>query len=137
MRHEDYTYGVNGFVGHLAEPDQGSEYGVIVVMGGEQSLLPGIKSAERFADYGITGLAVSLFGADGLPEGPDRIPVDMFEPAVDVLRQKGLGISALWDSPWDQSLPYWQLSISADLRMSFWYLRHMCRLRVQAKTERR
>ncbi len=90
MRHEDYTYGVNGFAGHLAEPDQGSEYGVIVVMGGEQSLLPGIKSAERFADYGITGLAVSLFGADGLPEGPDRIPVDMFEPAVNVLRQKGI-----------------------------------------------
>lgn len=29
----------------------------------EKSILPGIKIAERFADFGICGLAVSLFGA--------------------------------------------------------------------------
>ncbi len=78
----------HGFAGHLAEPDDGSDRAVIIVMGGEQSLLPGIKFAERFADYGITGLSVSLFGAEGLPASPDQIPVDMFIPAVRYLREK-------------------------------------------------
>ena len=78
MRHEDFNMKEHGFVGHLAEPDGGSDRAVIVIMGGEQSILPGIKFAERFADYGITGLAVSLFGAEGLPDAPNQIPLDMF-----------------------------------------------------------
>lgn len=86
MIHEDFNMREHNFVGHLAEPDQGSDKAVIVIMGGEQSLFPGIKIAERFADYGIVGLSVSLFGADGLPEGPDRCPLDMFEYAVKYLR---------------------------------------------------
>lgn len=91
MKHEDFNFRKHGFAGHLAEPDGGSSRAVIVIMGGEQSLLPGIKFAERFADYGITGLAVSLFGAEGLPDSPDRIPLDMFLPAVDYLRNtKGI-----------------------------------------------
>ena len=57
MKHEDFNFPQHGFAGHLAEPDEGSDRAVIVIMGGEQSLLPGIKFAERFADYGITGLA--------------------------------------------------------------------------------
>ena len=86
MRYENFTMRSDGFVGHLAEPDSGSDRAVIVIMGGEQSIMPGIKFAERFADYGITGLAVSLFGAEGLPDSPDRIPLDMFVPAVKYLR---------------------------------------------------
>lgn len=86
MRYKNFTMRSDGFVGHLAEPDSGSERAVIIIMGGEQSILPGIKFAERFADYGITGLAVSLFGAEGLPDSPDRIPLDMFVPAVNYLR---------------------------------------------------
>ena len=78
MRHEDFTMRNDGFAGHLAEPDGGSDRAVIVIMGGEQSILPGIKFAERFADYGITGLAVSLFGAEDLPDSPDRVFFDWF-----------------------------------------------------------
>jgi len=85
MKHQDFTLSSDGFIGHLAEPDEGSDKAVIVIMGGEQSLLPGIKFAERFADYGITGLAVSLFGADGLPDAPNQIPLEMFIPAVNFL----------------------------------------------------
>ena len=53
MKHEDFDYYHHGFVGHLAEPEEGSDRAVIVIMGGEKSLLPGIVIAERFADYGI------------------------------------------------------------------------------------
>ena len=87
MKHENFTMQAHGFVGHLAEPDGGSDRAVLVIMGGEQSMLPGKKIAERFADYGITGLAVSLFGAEGLPQGTDRIPLEMFRPAMDYLKQ--------------------------------------------------
>ena len=88
MKHIDFNMKEHGFVGHLAEPEQLSDKAVIVIMGGEQSLLPGIKIAERFADYGFIGLAVSLFGADGLPGSPDRCPLDMFEKAVDYLKSE-------------------------------------------------
>lgn len=82
----DFNMKEHGFVGHLAEPEQTSNKAVIVIMGGEQSVLPGIKIAERFADYGFFGLAVSLFGAEGLPESPDRCPLEMFEKAVHYLK---------------------------------------------------
>lgn len=85
MIHEDFNVKEHGFVGHLAEPEGGSDKAVLVIMGGEQSFLPGIKIAERFADYGFTGLAVSLFGAEGIPESPDRCPLEMFEHAVNYL----------------------------------------------------
>ncbi len=88
MIHTDFNRKEHGFVGHMAEPDSGSDRAVIIVMGGEQSLLPGIKFAERFADYGITGLSVSLFGADGLPDSPNAVPIDMFVPAVQYLREE-------------------------------------------------
>lgn len=88
MKYEDFTMQKHRFVGHLAEPDAGSDRAVIVIMGGEKSVLPGIKIAERFADYGITGLAVSLYGAEGLPKAVDYIPVDMFEAAINYLRVK-------------------------------------------------
>ena len=86
MKHEHFNMKEHGFVGHLAEPDEGSDKAVIVILGGEQGLLPGITFAERFADYGITGLAVSLYGAEGLPDGVDRIPLEMFTPAVAYLK---------------------------------------------------
>ena len=88
MKYMDFTMKKDGFVGHMAEPDGGSDRAVIIIMGGEQSLLPGIKFAERFADYGITGLAVSLFGAEGLPDSPSAIPIDMFLPAAEYLREQ-------------------------------------------------
>jgi dienelactone hydrolase len=87
MRYEHFNYAEHGFAGHLAEPDTGSDRAVIIIMGGEQSILPGIKFAERFADYGITGLAVSLFGAEGLPDSPDQIPLEMFIPAAEYIRK--------------------------------------------------
>lgn len=88
MVYENFTYKEHGFAGHLAGPDGGSDRAILVIMGGEKSLLPGIKIAERFADYGFLSLAVSLFGAEGIPEAPDRCPLEMFESAVSYLRSK-------------------------------------------------
>ena len=51
LKHTDFNMKEHGFVGHLAEPEQTNGKAVIVIMGGEQSLLPGIKIAERFADH--------------------------------------------------------------------------------------
>lgn len=87
MKYKDFNKREHGFAGHMAEPDTKAEQAVIVIVGGEKSLLPGIKIAERFADYGILGLSVSLYGAEGLQEEVDRIPVDMFVPAVKYLRE--------------------------------------------------
>lgn len=91
MRYTDFTMKEHGFVGHMAEPEEATKQAVIVISGGEKSILPGIKIAERFAEYGICALAVSLFGAAGLPEGVDQIPLDMFEKAVRYLHDvKGM-----------------------------------------------
>lgn len=87
MKYTDFCVREHGFAGHMAEPDKETRKAVIVVMGGEKGLLPGIKIAERFADYGMLGLAVSLYGAEGLPREACRIPIDMFEPAVTYLRE--------------------------------------------------
>lgn len=89
MNRIDYNMKQHGFVGHLSLPQKETTYGVIVIMGGEQSLLPGKIIADKFADYGIMALAVSLFGAEGLPVGANQIPIDMFIPVVRVLRDKG------------------------------------------------
>lgn len=55
MKYSDFNMREHGFAGHMAEPEEGVVQAVIVIMGGEKSLLPGIKIAERFADYGICG----------------------------------------------------------------------------------
>lgn len=69
LKYTNFTMSENGFVGHMAEPESHkTDKAVIVIMGGEKSVLPGIKIAERFVDFGITGLSVSLFGAEGLPD---------------------------------------------------------------------
>ena len=60
MKYEDFNWKEHGFVGHLAEPDGGSDKAVLVIMGGEQSLLPGIKFAERFADYGLKTTTIGI-----------------------------------------------------------------------------
>ena len=41
MKYENFNFNQHGFVGHLAEPDTRSDRAIIVIMGGEQSLLPG------------------------------------------------------------------------------------------------
>lgn len=88
MKYQNFTMKEHGFVGHMAEPEEETRQAVIVIMGGEKSILPGIKIAERFAECGICGLAVSLYGAEGLLDAPDQIPLDMFEEAIQFLKEE-------------------------------------------------
>lgn len=90
MIYRDFNMAKHGFVGHMAQPEGGSDKAVIVIMGGEKGLLPGIKIAERFADFGFAGLSVSLFGAEGLAEGVSGIRLEMFGSAIDALRNMGM-----------------------------------------------
>ena len=77
----------DGFVGHMVEPEgKNIGHAVIVIMGGERSIVSGKKVAERFVDFGITGISISLYGAEGLPKHVDRIPLEMFEPVVKYLK---------------------------------------------------
>ena len=87
MKRENFTVKEHGFCGHMAQPDEGASKAVIVIMGGDKGLLPGRMIAERFADYGFIGLAVSLFGAEGLPDAPDRVPLELLESAVKYLKE--------------------------------------------------
>ena len=48
MNRINYNMKEHGFVGHLSIPEQSTKYGVIVIMGGEQSILPGTLIADRF-----------------------------------------------------------------------------------------
>jgi pimeloyl-ACP methyl ester carboxylesterase len=87
MKYKHFTVDVDGFTGHMAEPEEESSQAVIVITGGEKSVMPGIKIAERFADFGIAALSVSLFGASGLSKGPDRVAIDMFQSAIHYLKE--------------------------------------------------
>lgn len=87
MIYTDFTMKKDGFVGHMVEPENNNTgHIVIIIMGGEKSIVSGVKVAERFADFGITGISISLFGAEGLPRYVDRISLDMFEKVVKFLK---------------------------------------------------
>ena len=79
-----------GFCGHLAEPEQRSSHGVILILGGESVMLPFLKlgkmMAEYFAKHGYIACSVSLFGTEGLPDSPDQIPVEHTVNAIDYLK---------------------------------------------------
>lgn len=88
MIYTDFSMKKDGFVGHMVEPESGNiGHIVIVIMGGEKSIVSGVKVAERFADFGITGISISLYGAEGLQKHVDRIPLEMFELVVKYLKE--------------------------------------------------
>lgn len=87
MIYRDFSMKQDGFAGYMVEPDgKNTSHTVIVIMGGERSIVSGVKVAEWFAHFGIVGISVSLYGAEGLPNHVDRIPLEMFEPVVQYLK---------------------------------------------------
>lgn len=111
MKYTDFHMCEAGFAGHMAEPEEKASQAVLVIMGGEKSILPGIKIAERFAEYGFCALAVSLFGAAGLPEGADRIPLD---------KKWGTGHYEMMELSWGkEQVQFSQPSFPANYRKCF------------------
>ena len=103
MKTTEYTREVHGFTGSLYIPDHPAGAAVIVITGGAKGLLPPSEIAQRFCELGYTALSLPLFGAAGLPEGPDRLPLDLLEPALKMLREK----------KWVRSVHLYGMSIGA------------------------
>lgn len=81
----------NGFSGYLAKPSKLSKHGVVIILGGESVMLPFLKvgrqMAKVFAKEGFISLSVSLFGANGLPNSPDQIPLEYIVHAISYLKK--------------------------------------------------
>lgn len=86
---KDYVMAEDGFTGHLYQPEGHKDRAVLVILGGEQSLMPARYIAQRFADYGIMAVTVALFGAKGLPKAVNLIPLDIMVKAVEALKARG------------------------------------------------
>ena len=86
MKTKTFTVKTDGFAGMLYEPDDESQYAVLMVFGGATGMKMGALFAPRFVNNGIAALVISLFGMEGLPENVDRLEADMIEKAVLYLR---------------------------------------------------
>ncbi|MGN1135010.1 MAG: hypothetical protein ACI4SF_02210 [Oscillospiraceae bacterium] len=66
MIYKDFSMAAHGFVGHMSEPENKTDTAVIVIMGGEKSILPCKNVAKRFAQIGFAAVAVSLYESTGV-----------------------------------------------------------------------
>jgi len=82
----DFKPEQHGFTGHLVIPEPQEKTAVIVLSGGEKSLLPGKSVAKQFAKNGYPAMAVPIFGTEGLPDTPDKMPLDPVIKAAQFLQ---------------------------------------------------
>ena len=66
MKTKTFTVKTDGFAGMLYEPDDESQYAVLMVFGGATGMKMGALFAPRFVNNGIAALVISLFGMEGL-----------------------------------------------------------------------
>jgi len=90
MVFEDFAWERDGFSGCYAAPeDAGKDTKAVIVMSCEErGGFSGKMAAERFAEYGFAAMAVNLSGVKGMPETPDRIPLEIFQPVLRILREE-------------------------------------------------
>lgn len=81
----------HGFSGFAAKGRLSSQHGVVIILGGESVVLPFLKAgkamAKKFAEEGFFAVSVSLFGAKGLPDSPDQVPLEYALAAVDYVKK--------------------------------------------------
>jgi len=96
MVFEEYMMERDGFSGCYAAPDDADKNtkAVIVMSCEERGGFSGRMAAERFAEYGFAALAVNLSGVKGMPETPDRIPLEIFAPVIRILKE-GKGFTSI------------------------------------------
>lgn len=89
VKYKEFTVKNDGFAGHLVEPDgRTPQHVVIIIMGGERSIINAKKVAERFTEFGISGIAVPVYGAKGQKRGVDRVEMSFMKRVVRTLRNK-------------------------------------------------
>lgn len=85
MKVKKYTYLSDGFEGVLYDAENGDDRLVIIVQGLKGLELPS-KYAELFVKKGYSALAMTYYGAEGLPDKMRAIPLEMFEHAIENLK---------------------------------------------------
>lgn len=78
----------SGFVGRAFFPDSPLPRAVIVVTGSDGGLEHAAYTAERFAERGITALALSYFRHPGLRQTLTLIPLEYIERAAAWLKHR-------------------------------------------------
>lgn len=90
MKKYSFTYKTHGFVGTLYEAENNDDRLIIVIQGLAGLLLPE-KYAALFAEKGYSSLAMTYYGAEGLPNKMRAIPLEMFQAAADCMKSFGNG----------------------------------------------
>lgn len=90
MKKQRYTYLNDGFEGVLYEAENKDDRLLIVIQGLKGLELPE-KYAELFSGKGYSVLAMTYYGAPGQPDQMRAIPLEMFQTAVDRMKEYGDG----------------------------------------------
>lgn len=90
MKKVKYTCLKNGFEGVLYDTENQDDRLLIVIQGLKGLELPE-KYAQLFSEKGYSVLAMTYYGAPGLPDKMRAIPLEMFQTAVDCMKEYGAG----------------------------------------------
>lgn len=90
MKKSKYTYLKDGFEGILYDTESEDDRLLIIIQGLKGLELPE-KYAGLFAKKGYSVLAMTYYGAPGLPDTMRAIPLEMFQTAIDRMKEYGSG----------------------------------------------
>lgn len=90
MKKTKYTYLKDGFEAILYDAENEDDRLLIVIQGLKGLTLPE-KYAALFSAKGYSTLAMTYYGAEGLPKSMRAIPLEMFENAVERLKKYNNG----------------------------------------------
>ena len=90
MKKSKYTYLKDGFEGILYDTESEDDRLLIVIQGLKGLELPE-KYAGLFAEKRYSVLAMTYYGAPGLPDTMRAIPLEMFQTAIDRMKEYGSG----------------------------------------------
>jgi dienelactone hydrolase len=75
----------SGLVGTLFTPPGGGPFPGVVVLGGSEGGLNSEDVAALLSSHGYAALALAYFGAEGLPNSLEEIPLEYFKRAIDLM----------------------------------------------------
>ena len=75
----------SGLVGTLFTPPGGGPFPGVIVLGGSEGGLNSEDAAALLSSHGYAALALAYFGAEGLPNSLEEIPLEYFKRAIDLM----------------------------------------------------